>query len=201
MAKNLVFSIKGADYEAAPVKVDRKKLYGWSETKALDDQGNECVAVSIDESGALIIPKGGLGMGILSPKGAWVERSSLKALTLDGKEAALVPSSYDAPIPLDTKVTVNEYLDHSITAFYQLEGAPPELLKAVGGDIYTFIYNLRADYEGSPAFLLESEGSLYMLLGYKSDFEMLGLAEAAVIDEEADGDEEDESDEIDFSMF
>ena len=57
MAKNLSFTLDGAEYFAAPVKIERKKLYGWSEVIALDDEGNECSLVTVDETGSFIIPK------------------------------------------------------------------------------------------------------------------------------------------------
>jgi hypothetical protein len=44
--------------------VERARLYGWSETLALDDDENECRAVSMGETGTLIIPPGGLAMAI-----------------------------------------------------------------------------------------------------------------------------------------
>jgi hypothetical protein len=199
MAKDLIFTLSGADYSAAPVKIDRKKLYGWSEVKALDDAGNECVAVNMDESGTLILPKGGLGMGILSPEGEWVERASLKALTPDGLDAPLVPSSYDAPVLLGREASVEEFLDHNITALYQLSGASGEFIRALGDKIFTFTYNLRADYEGSPAFVLAKDGAAYLFTGQNTNFAFLSLNETAVLDE----DEEESADEaeIDFTLM
>ena len=71
MAKNLIFTLGGAEYAAAPVKIERKKLYGWSEIVALDAEGEKCAVVTVDETGSFIIPKGGLGLGILTPQGQW----------------------------------------------------------------------------------------------------------------------------------
>jgi hypothetical protein len=199
MARTLRFSVNGAEYAASPVKVDRKKLYGWSEMIALDDDGRECSMVSMDETGTLIIPKGGLGMGILAPDFSWVERSSLKAVKPDGSEAELIPSSFDAPIVLDKTADEDEFLNHSITAVYQLDEAPPELITAVGDKIYTFTYSYRSSYAGSAAFLLAAAGTLFMLAGYKTEYEMLSLPQASAIDDEVEEEEETE-DELDFSM-
>ena len=55
MAKNLSFTLGGAEYAAAPVKIERKKLYGWSEVIALDDDGKECSVVTVDETGAAAV--------------------------------------------------------------------------------------------------------------------------------------------------
>ena len=42
MAKELMFKLGGADYGAAPVKLERKKIYGWTDTVATDKDGNVC---------------------------------------------------------------------------------------------------------------------------------------------------------------
>jgi len=199
MAKNLTFNIKGTDYAAVPVKIERKKLYGWTELIALDDDGEPCSSVTIDETGSVIIPKGGIGMGILSPLSKWVDRSSLKAVDIAGKDAPLVPSSYDQPIILDKEVSVECFLDYTITALYQADDA--ELAKALGDVIFTFSFNPRSDYEGSDAFLLVQGDTVFMLLGYEPGFEFIGLEEAEVVDENDDEVEEAEDDDIDFAMF
>ena len=116
MARTLTFSINDAEYAASPTKIDRKKLYGWTETLALDDHGNECKLVNTDETGTYIIPKGGTGLGILSQDGKWVNRSQLQALNQDGEPAETFPSSFSVTIKLEQKVTPEEYLNHSITA-------------------------------------------------------------------------------------
>jgi hypothetical protein len=200
MARCLTFSINGSEYAASPVKADRKKLYGWTETIALDDEGRECKMVSMDETGTLVIPRGGAGLGILSPDDRWVDRSSLKAVSADGRDAELIKSSYDGPIVLDRIAGADEVLDHCITGMYQFTDAPPELIRAVGDAVYSFTYSYRDSYEGSRAFLLAAEGTLFMLIGYDAEFEMLSLSEAGVIDEAEEEEDENESGDIDFSM-
>lgn len=39
MAKELVFKLAGTDYGAAPVKLERKKIYGWTDVVATDRNG------------------------------------------------------------------------------------------------------------------------------------------------------------------
>jgi hypothetical protein len=200
MAKNLTFIIDGKNFEAAPVKIERKKLYGWTETKAFDDYGNECFAAAIDEGGNFIIPKGGTSLGALDEKGCWVDKANLKTVLVEtGKPATLVPSSYDEPIRLDTEVSAEEFLDHEISSFYQLTGTDSDFAKALKDKIFTFVYNLRADYEGSPAFILAQDSAVYMFTGYKSNFEFLSLEQAGVLD--AEDEEEEENEEIDFSFM
>jgi hypothetical protein len=202
MAQEIVFSIGGKEFAALPAKIDRKKLYGWSEIHAFDDDGNECTLVSTDSSGTIVIPKGGVGLGILSDDGKWIERSRLKTVTADGSDAELIPSSYgrvNAPV----KASEEDLLDCSITAFYHME-ADEDFVKAVGGDIYKFDYCYRDAYESSPAFLLTSEidskKGLFMFIGKENAFEFLGLTEISVA-EDTEAEDEEEGDDMDFSMF
>ena len=204
MARTLTFALGGADFAVEPMKIDRKKLYGWTEVHAFDDEGNECQLVSTDSSGTIIIPKGGIGLGIESTDGKWVERSELRTVNEDGSDAELVPSSYSAVIELTRKASDEEFLDCSVTGFYHLAGAEPGLVEAVGEDIYAFDYCYRDAYETSPAFVLaadvEGEKELFMFVGVKNDFSFIGLNEVSTPDE-GQTDEEEESDDIDFSMF
>jgi hypothetical protein len=199
MAKNLTFSVNGKTYCAEPVKLDRKKLYGWQEKAAFDDEGKACIQAYTDESGALLIPKGGVGLGILSPEGEWVDRSSLKAVKPDGNPAELILSSYSAPITLHNTVTGEEFLNYTITGMYQLNTGK-EFSAVLGEKIFVFHYLYRDGYESTPAFILQSGGTVFMLLGYNTCFEMLTLYQSAEIDDEEDDLDEDD-DEIDFSMI
>lgn len=47
MAKDLIFKIAGKELSAAPVKPDRKKIYGWTETIATSRDGAELFAAEI----------------------------------------------------------------------------------------------------------------------------------------------------------
>lgn len=200
MARQLTFRTKRKEYTVIPVKIDRKKLYGWTEIIALDEQGRTCNLVSTDDTGTLIIPKGGTALGMLSSDGKWVERTQLKTVRQDGSEAEIIPSSFSVVISLKQKVTDEEFLDYSITDFYQLDNVPDDLLKAIEGDIYTFDYTYLDSYETTPAFLMVSDATLFMLLGYKNRFDMLCLGECSVVDDDDDYIEVTDDD-IDFSMF
>lgn len=90
MAKELVFLFGGNNHALEPIKLERKKLYGWTETVALDKDGHECSLDAIDTSGSHIIPKGGSSLGTLDSEGAWVEKSELTAVLSDGSAAPLV---------------------------------------------------------------------------------------------------------------
>jgi len=203
MAKEMTFAIGGNEYSAEPVKIDRKKLYGWSEIHAFDDDGNECMMVSTDASGTLIIPKGGIALGLISNDGKWVERSELKTVKADGSEAALFTSSFNSVNELVSKATEEELLDCSITACYHIK-ANDEFIDAIGKDIYKLDYCYRDSFETSPAFLLSSvidgKKELFLMVGTQNIFEYIGLSELSIV-EDSETEDEEESDEIDFGMF
>ncbi len=69
-----------------------------------------------------MIPSGGLGQGILDDHGTWIERSELVAVDENGSPAEMLPSSFDDPIILDKSVSIEEFLDHYITAIYTMQG-------------------------------------------------------------------------------
>jgi hypothetical protein len=200
MAKCLTFAVSGSTYTAAPVKLDRKKLYGWHSTRAIAEDGSECTLVSMDESAGLLLPRGCIGMGNLSPEGEWVERSSLKTTALDGGELTPHKSSYDIVISLERTVNTEEFLNHTITAVYKLT-APPEFTAAVGSRVFAFSYNYRESYEQEAAFVFARDGVPFMLLGYRADFSFISL-EQHVEDEDIDTEinDDDSDDELDFSF-
>jgi len=46
MAKEIQFKLGGKDYGAAPVKLERKKIYGWTDFVATDRAGEVCDSAS-----------------------------------------------------------------------------------------------------------------------------------------------------------
>ena len=140
MAKELIFKLAGADYGAAPVKLERKKIYGWTNLVVTDRGGSVCGSAYLSPDDALIIPSGGLKQATVSEDGRWLEKSELIAYSEDGKEALpLLPSSFDAPIELKQKATAEEFLDNDWESVYQLVNA--DLATAVGDDIYKFEFS------------------------------------------------------------
>lgn len=198
MARTLSFDLAGREYATEPAKLDRAKLYGRTETVALDAAGNPCELVLIDPSGTLLIPSGGTGMGLLAPDGRWVDRAELVPTGADGAAVASAPSSFDAPVVLDRVATAEELLDAAIGAVYEL-GDDPALLAALGDRIHAFDYRFRAGPGGSDAFVLASGGMAFMLVGQRLNHEWLSLDAAAEdLDDET---EDDELDDLDFGMF
>lgn len=204
MAKTLVFKQGEQTFAFEPVKLDRKKLYGWSEKVALDPEGRACVAASLYPEFSLIIPKGGTALGALDARGNWAERDAIRHVYEDGSDATLVPSSFDAPIALEGTVTPETFLEHNVTSIYvlQSEAVDPAFLDILKSetDIYTFEFNYRTDYEGDPAFILHNDHGIFLIIGKKIEFEFVGLDDEGTLESDEDENEE-ADDEFDFSMM
>jgi hypothetical protein len=200
MARSLKFKISGKEYEAVPEKLDRSKLYGTHEILALDDNGRECKLAAMDESGTVIITTGATALASVSDTGNWVDKSELMAVNPDGTAAALIPSSYSHTVELAETVTDDEYLSYNIYTLYTLFDAEGDLAERIGGDIYSFDYSYSDSYEASKAFILANGEDIFMAVGSLAKFELVGLAEAVVIDAQED-EEAGEDDGIDFGMF
>ena len=199
MAKELIFQLFGTEFPASPVKLERKKIYGWTDTVATDKDGEVCKSAYLSPDDSLIIPAAGLKQATVDTEGRWVDKSELKAFSEDGEqELPILPSSFDSPIELKTKASVEEFLDNDWESVYQLVN--PELAAAVGDDIYKFVFSLRGGANHNDGFLLNTPGGLFLFAGDKQDFPMLSLADETTIDDTEEPVEEG-LDDLDFSML
>ena len=199
MAKELQFKLNGKDFAAAPVKLERKKIYGWTDIVATDKAGDVCGSAYLSPDDALIIPSGGLKQGVVNEDGRWVDKSELTAYHEDGTEVLpVLPSSFDAPIALKQKATIEEFLDNDWESVYQLVN--PDLAAALGDDIYKFDFSYRGGTNHNDAYLMNTLGGLFLFAGDKQEFPLVSLAEETTIDDTEEPVEE-EIDELDFSMF
>ena len=194
-----MFRLAGSEYGAAPVKLERKKIYGWTDTVATDRNGDVCNSAYLSPDDALVIPSGGLKQAVVDDDGRWVEKSALVAYSEDGSEVLpVLPSSFDAPIELKVKATAEEFLDNDWESVYQLVN--PDLAAAVGDDIYKFDFCYRGGTNHNDAYLMATPAGLFLFAGDKQEFPLVSLAEETTIDDTEEPVEE-EIDELDFSMF
>ena len=197
MAKPIVFDYDGVEIPFEMVKVDRSKLYGYKEQEVLDENGGECQLTTLAEDGKTLIGKGGTGIGYVDADGNWCEKSMLKPVDLEGQEITPVKSSFAAPIPLETEVLIDQYLDHNIRLIYRLESdAVPEQLKQrlIDGAIFQFPYSYRGGLEPDAGFLLNNEnGDTFFLVGDATGLEFKGLqATGATVDPDSDSSDDGE---------
>jgi hypothetical protein len=203
MAKPLIFKLQDVEYQFSPVKLERKKIYGWSDIIAFDDKNQECIQVNIDQSGTFLIPKGGTALGAVDGNFSWVDNSELVVLDESGNKAEKIPSSFSQTIELKELASSQELLDHFINNVYILEPEQSDIQalteKLKSGQIFKFQFNYRDSYDADSAFMLESNGTVFILVGKPGEFNYIGLEETSLIsDDEAVSEGEDE---IDFSMM
>lgn len=199
MAKELIFKISGAEYGAAPVKLERKKIYGWTDVVATDKDGATCKSAYLSPDDSLIIPAGGLKQATVDGAGRWVDKSELKAFDEEGKEELpVLPSSFDSPIVLEVKAGIEEFLDNDWESVYQLVN--PDLAAAVGDEIYKFDFCYRSGTNHNDGYLVNTPGGLFLFAGDKQEFPLLALADETTIDDVEEPVEE-SIDDLDFSMF
>lgn len=200
MCRTLNFRIGGRSLDLAPQKVERKKLYGWTELRVTTPDGLLCRQAGLDESGQIIIPKGATKIGLLGEDGEWLERSDLMMVHSDGREVVEVASSFDSPIELSHKSSAEELLNLRVSTVYQLTGEQAdELNTLLGCDIYSFEFSYKGGYESLKAFLLTNGTTPYIIAGDVVQFDFVGLDEQGVIEDIEDAAIED--DELDFSMM
>lgn len=198
MAKELIFKISDVEYASAPVKLERKKIYGWSDLVATDRNGEVCGSAYLSPDDALLIPSGGYKQGTVDEDGKWVEKSGLTACDEEGNPLQSYASSFDAPIELSRTVSSEEFLDNDWEAVYQLVNA--ELAAAVGDKIYKFEFSYRGGTNHNFGYLINTPGGLFLFAGDEQEFPLVSLVEQTVIDETEEVEEE-EIDDLDFSMF
>ena len=185
MARELTFKLAGGDYSAAPVKLERKKIYGWTDLVATDREGGVCKSAYLAPDDSLIIPAGGLKQATVDSDGRWLDKSGLKAYDEDGEqELPVFPSSFDSPIELSQKATAQEFLDNDWESVYQIDNS--ELAAAVGDDIYKFEFSYRGGTNLNDAYLINTPGGLFLFAGDRQEFPFISLAEETTIDDDTD---------------
>ncbi len=205
MPRALNFKFGDSEFALELNKVDRSKLYGSVDLETRDHEGNRCNLATLANDGKTLIPYGGTAFGYVNDEGEWVERSELSPVDLSGEPLEMLPSSFDLTIALEEKITVNEFLNHSMRLCYALsadEAINPGLLKSLmQGDIYRFDFLYREGVSADPAFLLATdESQVWMMVGRPTSIDFIGLDQAAVCFV-ADDSEDEEVDEFDFEML
>lgn len=200
MARTLNFKINGCEYSAEPVKIERKKLYGWTELVVTDVHGNNCRRVSLNSDGTTIIDKGAIKLGMVDEAGSWIMREQLMAVNSNGEQIEKIRSSFETGCILDTKASVEELLAVNISSVYELSGDDStNLATEIGKDIYRIDFNYRSEYSADPAYILSTSSGLFLLVGRPIEIEFIGLEQTGVIEDEEDTEFEDGD--IDFSLM
>lgn len=200
MAKQLDIRINGRSFSVAPMKLERKKVYGWNELRVVTPDGELCQQAGLNSDGITIIPAGNTKTGMLREDGLWMDRSELIAYDAYGNTAKSIPSSFDTGIDLMEKASVEEMLDHNLASIYQMTGDEAMLLSSkIGDDIYKFPFSYRGGYEMNTAFIITNGPNVFIVVGNDGGYDYIGLEQQGYLDtmEEEMCLEED----MDFVMF
>jgi hypothetical protein len=203
MAKNLTFVIDKQKFAAGITKVDRDKVYGFVDEVVSDKSGNACETGNLLDDGQTLILSGATALKTVDANNQEVDKKTLKTVYLDGKDATLIPSSYDGEIEL-VKGDLDDLFNLEVTTVYQLTwedaASKASMLKLLeGGNVFQFVFNYRADYEGADALVLCSQNEIFVLTGRMLEFEYLENKSAIPPVEEAAVEEAEE--EVDFGML
>lgn len=215
MARSLTFTYGKASFDCTIHKVDRSKLYGSRSIETLDMDGNKCSLATLLDDGKTLVPYGGTASGYINPEGEWVCRKDIKPVDYNGEPLKKVPSSFDVGMPLDEKVSAEEFLDHSIRLTYALlskndkksknNGMDKAFLKAIKkGAIFKTSFSYRGGIDPDPAFVMQGEDeTIWLLIASKNHIEYSALQQAGVIaaTEEDDEGAETSGDDLDFGML
>jgi hypothetical protein len=115
----------------------------------------------------------------------------------------LIPSSYDGEIKLES-CSLDDLFDLQVDTVYQLtwddETSKKELLSLLrDGNVFRFVFNYRADYEGADAVVVGNGVEVFVLTGRLQPFEY--LENKAVLPPEEPAELQTEEEEVDFGML
>jgi hypothetical protein len=200
MAREPKFVFKDQTYNAALVKVDRDKVYGWTEVKYTDSNGKPCNFVNMLDDGRTMIGSGGLAYKTIDTSGNEVDKSTLVAKNADGSVAQLNASVFDGDNVLSTDKSIEDYMAMDVKGVYQLaltEGKEDLLAQLSTHKVLYFTFNYRAGYEADDAFLISQGDIVFAVTGKITNFAYSTLDVPVTLVEET----EEGGDDFDFNMF
>ena len=122
MAKAIQFVAGKLKFAAALTKIDRDKVYGFIEVKVNDDKGKPCIMGSLLDDGRTLVLNGATAIKTVDALFNELDKKELKVVYQDGKDAVLVPSSYEGEVnlietTLDDLFNLEEILKKEDTLF------------------------------------------------------------------------------------
>lgn len=189
--KTLTFIHDNKSYRAGLSACTRKTQYGYTELKAYDLQGQECLNGSVSEDGTTLFGKQAFESVYIGAGGAWVDKKQVQELDENG--CILPVFEPTQTIELNKSTSIGRFLEFRISDVYLLDSL--ELLPVTQDKIFMFNYNATKNTRQKTGFLLNSGDSVFMLLGSELGFSFISPEECSDDNELLDDDD------IDFSMF
>ncbi len=185
MAKNLVLSLDGKEFEVVLTRIDREDLYGKVDIEAFDEKGKPAVLKVLAADGKTLIEKGGTALEVVNEKGDSVDRAELTPVDLDGKEIPRVESSFIEPNKLK-KAEIDDYLGLVVKSVYVLDSTEESDLQYLrdhlaGKQLFSFPFSYRGGIENDAAYILGDVNDAFMVVGKDGNLEYLKLNQAGVL--------------------
>ena len=132
---------------------------------------------SLLDDGRTLVLNGATALKTVDASFNELDKKELKVVYQDGKDAVLVPSSYEGEVSL-TEATLDDLFNLEITSVYQLDFEDAAQKKSVSdyladGKVARFVFNYRSDYEGADAILIANADGIFALTGRIIDFPFL----------------------------
>jgi len=202
MARAMNLSFEGKSFSLGIQKVNRSKIYGYTSVDVRDDDDLKCELATISDDGKYILSKGCVGYTSLNEKGEYVSTFEAKVVDSEGNLLEKIPSSFDIEKINLQKGNFDDFLQLNVKSVYEMiadgETDMSDLVLLLKEHkLLTFNFNYRTDYDSDEAFLLESNESVFMVIGSISPFEFIGLEKTVEVEIE----EEDDEDDFDFGML
>lgn len=203
MARPLVLTLDGQEFQVKLLKIDREKLYGKIDIEAFDDKGREASLRVLAADGKTLIDKGGTALATLTENGDSIDRSELVPINADGEAIEQVRSSFTETNIL-TPTTVENYFHQVIKSVYVLspfeDSNLNDLYDQLASDqIYTFPFSWRGGVEADNAFLIGANSEAFLVVGKQAEFQFIKLNQAALL--ESTEEEEISADDLDFDLM
>ena len=184
-------------------KVDRADLYGDVEIEAFDEKGREAALKILAADGKTLIDKGGTALATITDKGDSIDRNDLVPVNADGEKIEQVPSSFNQ-VNVLKPAAVEDYFTQVVKSVYILSPFENTDFKAlkdhlVDNRIFTFPFSWRGGIEYDNAYLIGTDGEVFMVVGKQAEFQFIALNQAAVL--ESTEEEEISADDLDFDLL
>ena len=168
-------------------KIDKKSLYGFA--KKIAERNGIQLSKGILCPDGFLLKRDELSTVYIDPEGTPVEEVITE---IDGKPAALQPSSFDQENPL-TSVPLKSLIGFNVSDVY------PLLNVSLSPGLYQTQFSYRRSFQPKDAFILVKAEEAFLLVGQMKKTTFVGLTIAyEFFDAETSSGEE--SDELDFSM-
>jgi len=203
MAKNLVLSLDGKEFEVVLSRIDRDDLYGKVEIEAFDEKGRPATLKVLAADGKTLIEKGGTALEVINAKGDSIDRTELVPVDLDGKEITKVESSFNAPNVLK-KAEADDYLALVVKSVYLLDQTEESDLQYLhdhltGKQLFSFPFSYRGGLEHDAAYILGDGKDAFMVVGKDGNIDYLKLNQAGALS--SNEEQEISADDLSFDLM